>query len=52
MELEPYASRGKDRAVRNLQDDIYLAGGDQLLLEVEEDDAGYAARFDIGLQMA
>ena len=26
MELEPYASRGKDRAVRNLQDDIYLAG--------------------------
>ena len=52
MELEPYASRGRDRAVRNLQDNIYRAGGDQLLLEVEEDDAGYSARFDIGLQIA
>ena len=51
MDAKPYASRGRDRAVRNLQDDIYLAGGDQLLLEVEEDDDGYAARFDIGLQI-
>ncbi len=52
MDGEPYASRGRDRAVRNLQDNIFRAGGDQLLLEVEEDDAGYFARFDIGLQIA
>ena len=52
MKGEPYASQGRDRAVRNLQDDIFRAGGDQLLLDVEEDDAGYLARFDIGLQMA
>jgi hypothetical protein len=51
MDAKPYASRCRDRAVRNFQDDIYLAGGDQLLLEVEEDDDGYAARFDIGLQI-
>ena len=52
MELEPYASRGEERAVRNLQDGIYRAGGDRLLLEVEEEEDGYAARFNIGLQMA
>jgi protocatechuate 3,4-dioxygenase beta subunit len=52
MEQEPYASRGRDRDVRNPQDAIYRAGGDQLLLEVEEIDVGYSARFDIGLQLA
>ena len=51
MEAEPYVSRGRDRAVRNLQDGIYQAGGDQLLMEVEEVGDGYSARFDIGLQV-
>ncbi len=50
MSREPYAGNG-ERAVRNEQDSIYRAGGDQLLLDVEEDEPGYAATFDIGLRI-
>jgi len=45
---EPYASKGK-RDTLNSTDNIY---NDQLLLTVTQADEGYAAIFDIGLQMA
>jgi protocatechuate 3,4-dioxygenase beta subunit len=49
---EPYASNG-ERSTRNANDGIYGQGGDQLTLAVTGDpDAGYAARFEIGLQTA
>jgi protocatechuate 3,4-dioxygenase beta subunit len=44
---QPYASKGT-RDTLNSQDRIY---DDQLLLTVTEDTQGYAALFDIGLQM-
>lgn len=47
----PYASRGQ-RTLRNNDDGIYKNGGDQLLLAVTQAGQGYAATFDIGLQMA
>jgi protocatechuate 3,4-dioxygenase beta subunit len=46
----PYADRGV-RNVRNANDSIYRNTGQQLLLNLEELDGGYAALFDIGLQM-
>lgn len=52
MTREPYASRQGPRSVRNEADAIFRNGGDQLLLDVVEDGAGYAASFEIGLQMA
>ena len=45
---EPYASKG-ERNTRNNNDNIY---SDQLLLAVNQANGGYAATFDIGLQMA
>ena len=48
---EPYAIKGQ-RPLRNNQDGIFRDGGDQLMLLLTEDGQGYAANFDIGLQMA
>lgn len=49
--VEPYASKG-ERSIRNADDGIFQGGGSQLLLEVSQTAAGYAATFDIGLQLA
>lgn len=46
----PYASKGNGR-IRNENDGIYQQSGGQLLLNVEKVDTGYAATFDIGLQL-
>ena len=46
---QPYASKG-ERSIRNADDGIFQGGGSQLLLEVSQTAAGYAASFDIGLQ--
>jgi protocatechuate 3,4-dioxygenase beta subunit len=47
----PYTARGT-RSTRNANDNIYRNnGGNQLLLKLERDGAGYAASFDIGLQI-
>lgn len=48
FKAEPYASKGI-RSTRNANDGIYSDGGDQLLLNVVEQDDGYAATFDIAL---
>ncbi len=48
---QPYATKGLDR-LKNENDNIYQSGGSQLILPVTEDGQGYAATFDIGLQMA
>ncbi|MGH7792006.1 MAG: intradiol ring-cleavage dioxygenase [Thermodesulfobacteriota bacterium] len=48
---EPYASRGQ-RTLRNAQDGIYRAGGNQLMLLLKKAGQGYEATFDIGLQIA
>ena len=47
----PYASKGQ-RDLRNEGDGIYQGGGSQLGLDVSPSGDGYAATFDIGLQMA
>lgn len=47
----PYSSKGK-RTENNEQDGIFQRGGEQLILSLAEDKQGYAATFDIGLQMA
>jgi protocatechuate 3,4-dioxygenase beta subunit len=47
---QPYAKTEGERP-RNQDDRIYRSGGDQLLLDVREDGEGYAATFDIGLQI-
>ncbi len=47
----PYASKGQ-RTLRNDGDGIFQSGGDQLILQLTQDGEGYAATFDIGLQMA
>jgi protocatechuate 3,4-dioxygenase beta subunit len=46
----PYAQKGA-RHVRNEDDGIFRHGGDQLTLAVAEVGSGYAANFDIGLQI-
>ena len=51
LALPPYASKGS-RDTRNAADSIYRSGGDQLLLNAVPSGDGYAATFDIGLQMA
>jgi protocatechuate 3,4-dioxygenase beta subunit len=48
--VEPYASRGR-RWMRNVDDGIFRDGGEALLLAPVPDGAGYAASFDIGLQV-
>ncbi len=47
---EPYNQRG-DRGTRNDNDGLFRDGGELLMLNVIEDGEGYAAVFDIGLQM-
>ena len=48
---QPYAAKGI-RTLRNDGDGIYANGGDQLLLNVIKTDDGYAATFDIGLDLS
>jgi protocatechuate 3,4-dioxygenase beta subunit len=47
---EPYNQRG-ERNTRNPNDNIYNDGGSQLLLNVNQTESGYAAVFDIGIQL-
>ncbi len=47
---EPYAAKG-ERTLRNDGDGIYQQSNGQLTLTVAETNGGYAATFDIGLQM-
>jgi protocatechuate 3,4-dioxygenase beta subunit len=48
---EPYASKGS-RNTRNTSDNIFLSGGDRLLLNLEGDEAnGYTAAINIGLDL-
>jgi protocatechuate 3,4-dioxygenase beta subunit len=48
---EPYVGKG-DRNTRNANDGIYASGGDELLLTLVEEDDGYKAVFDIGLDLS
>lgn len=48
---EPYASKGQ-RTLKNDGDGIFRRGGRQLMLSPVEGAQGYAAMFDVGLQMA
>ena len=48
---QPYSSKGQ-RSVKNQQDGLFRNGGRQLMLSLVESRQGYAATFDIGLQMA
>lgn len=48
---EPYASRGA-RKLRNAGDGIYQQSGDQMVLAVQPAGAGYAASFDIALDLS
>jgi protocatechuate 3,4-dioxygenase beta subunit len=50
FQQEPYAARG-GRMVRNSQDSLYRNGGQDLMLDVKPEGAGFAARFEIGLRM-
>ncbi len=47
--LAPYKTKGK-RDRLNERDSIFRQGGDQLLLNVKQDGAGYVGTFDIGLK--
>jgi protocatechuate 3,4-dioxygenase beta subunit len=49
--LPPYAQKGQ-RTRRNDRDGIFRRGGDRLLLDLTEDGEGYAATFDIGLELS
>ncbi|MEI1374544.1 intradiol ring-cleavage dioxygenase [Nostoc sp. UHCC 0926] len=46
----PYASKGQ-RKLKNAGDGIFQDGGEQMLLKLTKTSLGYAAIFDIGLQM-
>ena len=46
----PYAAKGT-RDTPNAQDGIYRDGGDQLLVAPTADGDGYAATFEIGVQV-
>lgn len=48
--LSPYAIKGQ-RTLRNAGDGIFSNGGDQLLLALTQTTDGYAATFNIGLNM-
>lgn len=49
----PYAAKpGRERRDRNADDRIFQRGGDQLLLAPKAAGEGYAARFELGLQLA
>jgi len=47
----PYVKKGP-RTLKNEGDGIFRDGGSQLVLSLVENVQGYAARFDVGLQMA
>ncbi|MBD2338099.1 intradiol ring-cleavage dioxygenase [Calothrix sp. FACHB-156] len=47
----PYASKGQ-RTLKNSQDGIFNDGGQQLLLNLTKTSQGYAATFNIGMQIA
>ncbi|KAF3890611.1 MULTISPECIES: intradiol ring-cleavage dioxygenase [Nostocales] len=49
--LSPYSSKGQ-RTLKNALDGIFTDGGNQMLLELDENGQGYTATFDIGLKMA
>jgi protocatechuate 3,4-dioxygenase beta subunit len=49
--FEPYAP-GRRRSMRNADDFLFRDGGSELLLDPVQDAQGYAATFDIGLQIA
>jgi protocatechuate 3,4-dioxygenase beta subunit len=51
FKADPYASKG-ERKLRNADDSIYQQSGGQMILEVETVPTGYAATFDVGLQIA
>lgn len=50
FQREPYL-RGETRNTLNANDFIFTNGGQQLLLDLTETDGGYAASFDIGLDL-
>ncbi len=50
FKAEPYASQG-ERQLRNDTDGIYQQSGGQTVLTVEKVATGYAAAFDVGLQL-
>jgi protocatechuate 3,4-dioxygenase beta subunit len=47
----PYARKGQ-RTLRNAGDGIFRSGGANLLLKIAKQGEGYAAAFDVALQMA
>jgi protocatechuate 3,4-dioxygenase beta subunit len=47
----PYARRRR-RTMRNAGDGLFRDGGSRLILPVAENDAGYAANFNVGLRLA
>ena len=47
---QPYSSKGR-RSVKNQQDGLFRSGGGQLMLSPVQSGDGYAASFDVGLQM-
>ncbi|GAA6622941.1 intradiol ring-cleavage dioxygenase [Scytonema sp. NUACC26] len=49
--LSPYSSKGQ-RTMKNAEDGIFQNGGDQMLLKLAKNGQGYAATFNVGLQMA
>ena len=46
----PYAARGR-RETTNADDGIFRDGGESLMVQVSEAGGGYAASFDIGLDL-
>src|SRR5215472_17154342 len=47
-----YPAGGARRRMRNERDGLFRAGGRELMLDVREAEGGYAATFDIGLDLA
>jgi hypothetical protein len=47
----PYTGKGP-RTVKNQRDGLFRNGGRQLMLSAVQSGEGYAATFDIGLQMS
>ncbi len=50
MLADPYAARGA-RSTLNAMDSIFLAGGDELVLNVEPDGDGYVGEFALGIAL-
>jgi protocatechuate 3,4-dioxygenase beta subunit len=51
LSRKPYAAK-TGRHDRNADDGIFARGGDQLVLATRASGDGYAARFEVGLQLA